>query len=52
MRIFTSKGLVELSKIVGFAVETIGGVGHIFGKIGEILDRNHTRFIIIKVRKI
>jgi len=51
VRIFSFKGLVELMEFIGFKIEKIVGSGHILGKIGEILDKRHCRFITIKARK-
>jgi len=51
VRIFTCKGLIELAKFVGFKVERIIGSGHIFGKFGELINKENCRFVTIKMRK-
>ena len=51
VRVFSYRGLIDLAKFIGFKVEHIVASGHIFGKIGEIIDKRHCRFITLKVRK-
>ncbi len=51
LRILTLKGLIALSKYVDFTVEKAVGVGHIFDRLGDKVDKTHCRFITVKVRK-
>ena len=51
VRILSFRGLVDLTSFISFKLEKIIGSGHILGKIGEIIDKIHCRFIMIKVRK-
>jgi len=51
LRILTYKTLLEIVKSIGFKVESALGSGHIFGRIGEIIDKRHCRFVIIRMRK-
>ena len=51
IRIFTWKGLTELAKFVNFKVEKAIGSGHIFGKLGEWINKKNCRFVTIKLRK-
>lgn len=51
LRVFAWKGLIELAKFVGFQVERAVGSGHVLGRISEILDKRHARFITIRVKK-
>jgi SAM-dependent methyltransferase len=51
VRIFAFKGLVDLTKFVGFKVERVVGSGSIFDKLGELINKKNCRFITIKVRK-
>jgi SAM-dependent methyltransferase len=52
VRVFSWKGLIELSKFVGFKIERAVGSGHVLGRIGEIVNQKNARFITIKVRKV
>lgn len=51
LRIFAWNGLVELAKLVKFSVEKVVGQGHILGKFGEIVDKKHSRFVTLKLRR-
>ena len=51
VRILTLRALIELSKFVGFKVERVIGTGHFLGRLGDKIDKRHTRFITIKLRK-
>ena len=51
VRILSFRGLVDLAGFIGFRLERIVGSGHIHGKVGEMIDKRHCRFITIKVRK-
>jgi len=50
VRIFTTKGLSDAFKILGFNIEIIRGDGHILNLISN-LDKNHSRFITFKIKK-
>ncbi|NVM21690.1 MAG: class I SAM-dependent methyltransferase [Desulfobacterales bacterium] len=50
-RIFTFKGLTEISKSVGFKIESVGGQGYIPFNLLAKIDPRHARFLIIKIRK-
>ena len=50
-RILTWETLKDIADYVGFKVERLVGSGHLLGKLGEIVDKKHCRFITIKVRK-
>jgi len=52
VRVFAWKGLIELSKFVGFKIERAIGSGHVLGGLGEIVNQKNARFITIKVRKV
>jgi len=53
LRIFTYYGLRELFEYYSFKVEKIVGVGHyIFPKFLCLVDKKHTAYLTIKVRKI
>ncbi len=53
LRIFTYYGLRELFEYYGFKVEKIVGVGYyIFPKFLCLVDKKHTAYLTIKVRKI
>jgi len=51
VRIFTWNGLVELARFLRFKPEEVLGNGHFLGKFGEIIDKKHSRFITLKLRK-
>jgi ubiquinone/menaquinone biosynthesis C-methylase UbiE len=51
LRIFSWKGIIALALTVGFTVEKQIGSGHIFGKLGEVLNKKKCRFITVKLRK-
>jgi ubiquinone/menaquinone biosynthesis C-methylase UbiE len=51
VRILTYKGLIEMARFVGFEVEKKVGSGHVFGKLGEIVNKGKCRFFTIKVKK-
>jgi len=51
VRVFAWNGLITLVSILKFKVERVSGSGHILGHVGEVLDKTHCRFIVIKVRK-
>lgn len=52
VRIFAWNGLVALSRFSLFKVEKVSGNGNILGKLGEIMDKKHCRFITLKLRKV
>ncbi|MCE9613633.1 MAG: class I SAM-dependent methyltransferase [Lentisphaerae bacterium] len=51
-RIFTLRGLRDLTNLLGFHVEVAIGTGHVLGLLGQSLDESHCRFITIKCRKV
>jgi ubiquinone/menaquinone biosynthesis C-methylase UbiE len=50
--VFAWNGLIALSRVLSFNVEKAVGNGHILGRVGEILDKKHSRFITLKLRKV
>lgn len=50
--VFAWNGLIVLARTLSFDVENVVGNGHILGRIGEIVDRKHSRFITLKLRKV
>lgn len=51
VRIFAWNGLIELARFLRFKLEEVLGNGHILGRLGEIIDKKHCRFITLKLRK-
>jgi SAM-dependent methyltransferase len=51
VHVFAWKGLISLAVSCNFTVEKSIGNGHIFGRIGEKIDKKHSRFVTVKLKK-
>lgn len=51
VRIFAFKGLIDLCKKIGFSIEEVESSGHILFGLGDFIDKRHSRFITLKLRK-
>ncbi len=52
VQVFPWNGLIALCRLLSFDVEKVVGSGHILGRLGEIADKKHSRFITLKLRKV
>ena len=50
VRIFAWNGLIALAELL-FKIKKVSGNGHVLGRIGEIIDKKHCRFITLKLKK-
>ncbi|MFX0201449.1 MAG: class I SAM-dependent methyltransferase [Candidatus Hodarchaeota archaeon] len=51
VRIFSFQGLIDLFKFCGFKIETVSASGYLPFNFLANLDKRHSRFVIVKVRK-